>query len=104
VGGYADNWRRSGIRVGQPAHSASVHTAVSETPAETKIELPEPPATGLRRTRTARSTGVASTPTDVQLKEDSPSTPPNPKGTVSRQQKALYWIELATAENALFGV
>jgi len=41
-------------------------------------------------------------PTDVQSKEDSPTTTPNHKRDQSpEEQKALYWTELATAEKAL---
>ncbi len=43
-------------------------------------------------------------PTDVQRKEDSPSTPAeSQKATrlVSRQLTLLYWSELATVEKAL---
>src|ERR1700730_13500115 len=67
-------WRRSLGR------SISIRKALVEHQPEPKAtELYGPPTTRLRRTRTARPPDVESRPTDVPLKEDSPSTPPNTK-------------------------
>lgn len=69
-----------------PERSGLIRRASAKRRSERRgIELPASLATGSHTTRTARSLGIASTPTHVPLREDSPSTSPQcPKDSAAR--------------------